>query len=200
MSKMTNARKKGRFIQQFCELTVVKVVAPILVTLIVGGTAPWWWEKTPWNNISSLMIALPNGSQVDLFPLSEQLREQNFEAANTETKRLLFAITNSPSSNDRFSKGDSQKIDCQGLKKIDELWKKYSHSKFGLSVQKNIFLDVQDWNRFSEKVGWRLNGKLVEDRGQLNYNLDAPIGHLPGTLFWITQDSDFYAGISSCNI
>jgi hypothetical protein len=145
---------------------------------------------------SNYLITLSNGNLISLEQLQLYLQKKNFQNANKETEVLLFKIANLPGNKKRFDRGDSQRLDCQGLKSIDTLWKKYSNNRFGLSTQKDILLDVQTWERFTEKVGWQHNGKLLEDRSQLTYDLNAPIGHLPGVLFWISSNSNFYGDIS----
>ncbi len=143
-----------------------------------------------------LIVPLSNGTSITLEKLQGYLQSKDFENANKETEVLLFQISNFPGTKKRFDRGDSQQLDCQGLKPIDMLWKKSSKNRFGLSIQKDILLDVQTWDKFAEKVGWKHNGKLLEDRSQLIYDLSAPIGHLPGVMFWISDDSNFYGGIS----
>jgi hypothetical protein len=141
------------------------------------------------------LITLPNGNSISLKSLQIYLQKKDFQSANKETEALLFKIANLPGDEKRFRKGDSKQIDCQGLKSIDTLWRQYSSNQFGFSTQKDILLDVQTWGKFTEKVGWKRNGKLLEDRSKLTYNITAPIGHLPGVLFWISDDSNFYNGI-----
>jgi GUN4-like len=145
---------------------------------------------------SDALITLSNGNLISTKSLQMYLQKKDFENANKETGVLLFKIANLPGDKKRFSRGDSKQIDCQGLKSIDTLWRQYSNNQFGLSTQKDILLDVQTWGKFTEKVGWKRNGKLLEDRSQLAYDITAPIGHLPGVLFWISDDSNFYNGIS----
>jgi GUN4-like len=145
---------------------------------------------------SGSQITLSNGNLISLESLQMYLQKKDFKAANKETGVLLFKIANLPGDKRRFSRGDSKQIDCRGLKSIDMLWRQYSNNRFGLSTQKDILLDVQTWRRFTEKVGWKRNGKLLEDHSQLAYDITAPIGHLPGVLFWISDDSNFYDGIS----
>jgi GUN4-like len=145
---------------------------------------------------SGSLITLSNGNLVSLESLQTYLQKQDFKNANKETEVLLFRIANLPVNKKRFGREDSRQIDCQGLKSIDTLWRQYSNNKFGLSTQKDILSDVQNWEKFAEKIGWKRNGKLLEDRSQLTYDLSAPIGHLPGVMFWISDDSNFYNGIS----
>lgn len=156
-------------------------------------------SKTTIQSSNFSRVTLSNGRFINLEKLEDSLKNKDFQSANAQTKVLLFDIANLPNSKNRFENDESKKNDCNGLKAIDTLWKKYSEGKFGLSIQKEILLDVQSWDRFVEKVGWQQNEKPLEDRFKLNYDISAPIGHLPGTLFWITEDSNFYAGIS-CNL
>ena len=151
---------------------------------------------SPEGSASNYLITLSNGNLISLEQLYLYLQKQDFQNANKETEILLFKISNLSGDKRRFEKGDSQKIDCQGLKSIDTIWKKYSNNKFGLSTQKDMFLDVQTWEKFTKNVGWQRDGKFLEDRSQLTYNLSAPRGHLPGVLFWISDNSNFYGGIS----
>lgn len=179
----------------------ITAVAGMILACKQAGLLPKDFPQSLFSNSqsSSCLVTLGDGSSIDLERLCNYLQNQEFENANSETKKILFDITNFSSKKDRFEKGDSQKIDCQGLEVINELWRKNSDNKFGIGIQKNILLDVQQWSRFVNKVGWEKNGSLLDDRSQLNFSLNAPKGHLPGTLFWMTEDSNFYDGIS-CNL
>ncbi|MDF5727018.1 MAG: GUN4 domain-containing protein [Rhizonema sp. PD38] len=72
-------------------------------------------------------------------------------------------------------------IPCIDLHTIDQLWVKYSNGRFGFSIQKSIWQDVENNEQaFSYKVGWRILGKWVYHHS-LTFSLDALPGHLP---FW----------------
>lgn len=30
--------------------SIERIIVPILLALLVGGTVPWWWQYTPWYN------------------------------------------------------------------------------------------------------------------------------------------------------
>ena len=87
----------------------------------------------------------------------------------------------------------SRLISSDELRKLDDLWLKRSKGKFGISVQREIFLACggeivvgedprlhigsMDLQKFQRKVGW----KLIPFTGMpphFNYQ-DAPRGHLP---------------------
>jgi len=109
---------------------------------------------------------------------------------------------------------------CTDLHTIDYLWVKYSNGRFGLSVQKRIYLEAGGkpdskfyegaWNKFGDRIGWR---KCLYDRvgwridrtfikhwissNQITFDTSAPQGHLP-TLYLPSYsfDSDWYMGTS----
>ncbi|MEL7078971.1 MAG: GUN4 domain-containing protein [Cyanobacteria bacterium J06582_2] len=148
-----------------------------------------------------LIVKLPDGTKVDLWILKRELKNNQFSSANKETERLLFKIAGLDDQ-DYFFQGDSQNINCKDLKRIDGLWTQYSDNKFGFSVQSDVYLDVQrDWNRFVDSVGWRKNGSILLTRTELATDpKDAPSGHLPSTMFWIKDNSNFYGGIEHCRL
>jgi hypothetical protein len=68
------------------------------------------------------------------------------------------------------------------LETIDNLWVKYSRGRFGFRVQKRIWEEVgEDYDAFGDRVGWRVEGKWIY-RSDIDYSLDAPLGHLPAKL------------------
>lgn len=82
---------------------------------------------------------------------------------------------------------------CTDLRTIDQLWVKYSKGKFGFSVQKKIWQEVNEvFEDFGDCVDWRKSkiesswfGRLQVNKKWLSYkeltfNLEeAPKGHLP---------------------
>ena len=74
---------------------------------------------------------------------------------------------------------------------VDQLWQKYSNNRFGFSVQLRLYQSLggnmdtirAQENKYlqmnGEKIGWRVNGKLVE-YDDFNFSLDAAEGALPG--------------------
>lgn len=80
---------------------------------------------------------------------------------------------------------DIERFPCQDLRNIDRLWVKYSHGRFGFSVQKNIWQECgsptrysKDWERFGDSVGWRVDGKWIS-LANVKHAASAPQGHLP---------------------
>ncbi|UJB68977.1 GUN4 domain-containing protein [Acaryochloris sp. 'Moss Beach'] len=118
--------------------------------------------------------------------LRQYLENANWKAANEETFNILLAIAK------RDAEGwlrshDIENIPCSDLKRIDHLWCKFSLGKFGLSVQRDIWLaqisSSSDFNgslfrAFGHFVGWRVGESWLTYK-DLNFSLEAPAGHFP---------------------
>lgn len=122
---------------------------------------------------------------IDYHHLEELLRQKKWQEADLETQKLMLKAVNKEDFGwiDRHA---MQEFPCEDLHSIDRLWTKYSQGKFGFSVQKRIYLslggkrshDKKVWESMGDRVGWRNKGLwlFTED---LNYDLNAPQGHLP---------------------
>ncbi len=141
-------------------------------------------QETP-NNSPSL--SSPE-TGLDYTPLENKLQQKKWLEANETTISLMLQAV------DRDRQGwipreDMGSLPCWDLKTIDELWKQYSNGKFGFTVQFPIFIetgnrpgrlvDSDAYDNFGSKVGWREDGQWVSFKHNLNYTLDAPVGHLP---------------------
>ena len=73
---------------------------------------------------------------------------------------------------------------CTDLRTIDRLWVQYSEGRFGLSVQKPIYDEVeQSYEALGDRVGWRKDGQWLNYH-ELVFDAQAPTGHLPRVL-WV---------------
>lgn len=124
------------------------------------------------------------------------LAEKKWQEADEETTKLMLNIAGKKindlpleqaEKNQLFLSDESlQNFTCEDLRIIDKLWLKYSNLHFGFSIQTCIWQTVsqndEDINLnckyFADHVGWLVNGKWI-NYDQINYELDAPIGHLP---------------------
>ena len=139
---------------------------------------------------------------IDYKPLAELLYKQEWEKADKETQNLMLQAAGQVNSAwiDRKAMGA---FPCRDLETIDKLWVKYSRGKFGISVQKRIYLslggkrlyDKKTWEALGDRVGWRVNGTWLfpED---LNYATNAPQGHLPSIAMSGLLDRGIYTLIS----
>ncbi|CCI37083.1 GUN4 domain-containing protein [Microcystis aeruginosa] len=123
--------------------------------------------------------------------LRQLLEAQSWLEADQETIRLLYKATDKPEftstshfsvvkiPNEALSSTELKRISDNDLIILDNLWKKYSHNKFGLSTQARIYeQEGEDYYAFANRVGWRKNGRWL-GYNDLTWHLDAPIGHLP---------------------
>jgi len=85
---------------------------------------------------------------------------------------------------------DIEKLPCEDLQIIDQLWVKYSQGRFGFTVQQQIYESFDgDYGRFSAAIGWNLyNASFLTKK--FSFSLSAPKGNLPshvwagGTQSW----------------
>jgi hypothetical protein len=135
---------------------------------------------------------------VDYTPLQAVLAKQQWRRANDMTGQLMLKAVNRQSQG-WLSTDNIKEFPCWDLATIDSLWKQSSNSHFGFSVQFPIFIKTgnkpgrlvasEAYDAFGDAVGWReRNPNPPEKRspnqwiffkGNLNYSLDAPVGHLP---------------------
>ncbi|WP_290601590.1 GUN4 domain-containing protein [Anabaena sp. AL93] len=140
--------------------------------------------NTPRNNISPTNEPTPAIFQ----KLESLLKAEKWRDADLETWELMKKLTK------REQDGwlrleDVKNFPRQELRKMDQLWVKYSNGKFGFSVQKQIWLDLggkldgePDWDTFTklgDRVGWRNNDKRLP-YDDYTFSTNALPGHLPG--------------------
>ena len=117
----------------------------------------------------------------DYTRLREFLKAQKWKEANQETELMMLKVSGC----EKEGWLDSSAIDCfpiTDLRTIDQLWRKYTNSHFGFSVQKKIFKQVNQQDRdFVQKVNWSkasLHGGIFLEENHLQFTLEAPEGHL----------------------
>ncbi len=130
-------------------------------------------------------------AKADFTHLNQYLKNGQWKEADKETAKVMFKIMG------RESQGCLTKYDCKNfpseeLKIIDSLWVKYSNSKFGFSVQKEIWLECgRKKNKFLKRIGWtwgrwwRIGGYNWKYYSSLTFTIDAPQGHLPARAGWV---------------
>ncbi|GGA23231.1 GUN4 domain-containing protein [Okeania sp. KiyG1] len=118
--------------------------------------------------------------------LEDYLKNQQWQEADRETWRVMLQ-TVGRGEGDFLRVEDIENFPCEDLRKIDQLWVRYSNGKFGFSVQKQIYqslggtkeYDHKVWIAFGDKVGWR-KGEEWLDYSNLTWSISAPYaGHLP---------------------
>mmetsp|Transcript_1453 Transcript_1453/g.1920 ORF Transcript_1453/g.1920 Transcript_1453/m.1920 type:complete len:250 (-) Transcript_1453:307-1056(-) len=127
----------------------------------------------------------------DYEPLMLALQAQNFEEADQITRDLLIQIAGTASQARGYVYWtEAQRLPTADLITIEQLWNFYSDSKFGYTVQKDIWRRNKGvFDEFCRKLGWTttdLDTGLERKRrwfgkSEFDYSLNAPKGHLPLT-------------------
>ncbi|MFO5491983.1 MAG: GUN4 domain-containing protein [Cuspidothrix sp.] len=156
---------------------------PNLISNIQNNTQNNTQANTPRNNPSPTNEPTPAIFQ----NLETLLKAGKWRNADLETWNLMLKLTK------REQEGwlrveDVKNFPRQELRKMDQLWVKYSNGKFGFSVQKQIWLELggkldgePDWDTFTklgDRVGWRKNGEWLSD-SYYTFSTNALSGHLP---------------------
>ncbi|GBF82935.1 GUN4 domain-containing protein [Aphanothece sacrum] len=142
-------------------------------------------QETPPNSDRPLISP---ETQVDYTPLRNLLSTQQWFRANETTRELILKAINRDEQG-WMSRQDIATLACWDLKTIDSLWQEYSQKKFGFSEQFPIFIETgnkpgrllnsENYDQFGNRVGWRKDNQWITFKQNLNYSLDAPVGHLP---------------------
>lgn len=122
---------------------------------------------------------------IDYSKLKQLLQNRQYKQADQETYQLMLSLCH------RQEEGwlrdeDILTFPCTDLKTIDQLWLECSRHRFGFTVQKRIYQNLEHqithpkklWLAFSEQVGWRVDNKWL-NYSELVFGLNAPTGHLP---------------------
>jgi hypothetical protein len=117
--------------------------------------------------------------------LEELLKSGKWEEADRETDRVMLEVAGQ-TERGYLMPDDLKNFPCEDLLTIDKLWVEASNGHFGFSVQKNIWQECgspmssgKNWDRFCDRVGWKVKGKYVGyDDLRKNPSL-SPAGELP---------------------
>jgi hypothetical protein len=176
------------------------------------------WDNTTGNNPSprteSKPVTLANTPRNNISPKNEPtpaifqkleslLKAGKWRDADLETWQLMKKLTK------REQRGwlrleDVKNFPRQELRKMDQLWVKYSNGKFGFSVQKQIWLDLEGkfgtnygtYVKLGDRVGWRRDNEwLSYDSYIFSTHALALPGHLPApnALLWGAWVNSGYA-------
>ncbi|MFO0052131.1 MAG: GUN4 domain-containing protein [Dolichospermum sp.] len=159
---------------------------PNLISIIQNNTQNNTQANTTGNNPSPRTEPTPAIFQ----KLEALLQAGKWRDADLETWKVMLKLTK------REQEGwlrleDVKNFPRQELRKMDQLWVKYSNGKFGFSVQKQIWLDLggkldgePDWDTFKKlglRVGWRKNDAWLS-YDSYTFSTNALRGHLPAAV------------------
>ncbi len=118
--------------------------------------------KNQYPNFAQHLIEPESQPKTNLDPLKNLLKQKKWIEADIETRKLLIDSIGNP----KFVNEENfQNIKCDLLRGIDKLWREESKGRFGFSVQKEIWENINNRyssfkkqrliiNRFGAEVGW----------------------------------------------
>ncbi|NER00122.1 MAG: hypothetical protein F6K30_26060 [Cyanothece sp. SIO2G6] len=99
--------------------------------------------------------------------LEHLLKAGKWREADQETRRLMVE-TVSKEEQQNLQSDDLRQFPCSDLQAIDQYWVTYSNSKWGFSVQKEIWQNCgapkqynRHWEKLGDRLGWRRQGKWL---------------------------------------
>lgn len=130
-------------------------------------------------------IPLLSEVEADYTQLKTLLMDRKYKEADEETAHLMLLVCHRQQEG-WLRKEDILNFPCTDLQTIDRLWLEYSRRRFGFSVQKRIYQNLENqithkkklWLSFCEQVGWRVDNKWL-NYNEIVFSMTAPTGHLP---------------------
>lgn len=148
-------------------------------------------------------------SGIDYSKLEELLTAGKWMDADQETTALMLKVAHREKEG-WIQDSNFKTFPCEILSKLDRLWVHASNGKFGLSVQKKIYMGIcgansdgeynkTAWQCFGDQVGWRVpatfwkSGEVASENewvsySNLTFSTKAPKGHLPARQFRIPSN------------
>ena len=131
---------------------------------------------------------LDSAISIDYSKLHTLLQQQNWQAADQETLRLLLAIGDRTEAG-WLSQQDIEQLPCTDLITLSQLWHHYSSGHFGFIRQQKIWeslggvpgqYEPQRIEQLGDRLGWRRRNQWLTYE-KLNFSATAPEGHLPAS-------------------
>ncbi|MBK1988559.1 GUN4 domain-containing protein [Sphaerospermopsis aphanizomenoides BCCUSP55] len=123
--------------------------------------------------------ALYSAAGVDYKRLNELLKAKKWQQADQETWVVMRQALSKPVGKYLFN-SDLEKLPCEDLQMIDQLWTKYSQGRFGFSVQVQIYESCgRDYGQFCATVGWDLTKSSSSTQNLFFIWSSVPKGNLP---------------------
>ncbi|MEA5451233.1 GUN4 domain-containing protein [Leptolyngbya sp. CCNP1308] len=151
---------------------------------------------------NELYGSIESAAGVDYSRLRDLLHQQAWQEADMETEAVLLKALDRDMQ--PITATTVQRIPAVDLATIDALWSRYSNKRFGFKAQQQVHRaqqqvqqdDRQQWLAFQQALGWREPPSLFyqgyRPYHDLNFNLEAPLGHLPTWRWCCPSLSDRY--------
>jgi hypothetical protein len=162
-------------------------------------------------------------SNIEYDALEKKLIEKKFYAADLQTTELMFRVSGRKFLGDIPFKSLTN-FSCDGISRIDRLWRRYSKNKFGFTIQFEQWKSIAnnrnskdfntDFSVFENRVGWNKEEWSKYDKMQihdkLDFSLNAPLGELPSfhwlikskpiDVSWNDSAYTFFSRIEECKL
>jgi hypothetical protein len=129
--------------------------------------------------------SLNQSGEVDYKQLETLLADGKWPQADQETTNIMLKLAQREQ--DNWLDAESvNNFPCDGFRKLDRLWVKYSNGRFGFTVQKRIWDSLTGTSKteqFGQRVGWynKNQGKwlTIAEIQSPTTKTDFPLGHFP---------------------
>ncbi|ACK73313.1 GUN4 domain protein [Gloeothece citriformis PCC 7424] len=127
------------------------------------------------------VIPLKSERNIDYKSLQQNLVQQNFEEADNITRQKLCELAGEAAIQRKWLYfTEVEQFPSTDLNTLNALWWIHSEGKFGFSVQRRIWLSVeQDFVKLWPKIGWKNGNNWTQYPNEFIWDLSAPQGHLP---------------------
>ena len=151
---------------------------------------------------NELYGSLESTAGVDYSRLRDMLLQQAWQEADMETEAVILKTLNRDMQ--PVTAATVQRLPAVDLATIDALWSRYSNKRFGFRAQQQVHRaqqqiqqdDRQQWLAFQQALGWREPPSLFfqgyRPYHDLDFSLEAPLGHLPTWRWCCPSLSDRY--------
>ena len=113
-------------------------------------------------NVAKSLVELRSAKGIDYCELEKLLEQKKWIESDLLTIKLVLEVANRQR-NGYLDTKDIIKFPSEDLRTIDQLWLYYSNERFGFSIQKDLWLKLNNndltynytaWKKFALQVGW----------------------------------------------
>jgi hypothetical protein len=113
-------------------------------------------------NVGKSPVELRSAKGIDYRELEKLLEQKKWIESDLLTVKLILEVANRQR-NGYLDTKDIIKFPSEDLRTIDQLWLYYSNERFGFSIQKDLWLNLNNndpkhnystWKKFALQVGW----------------------------------------------
>lgn len=162
------------------------MLAIMLISSNFNGT-----YKNKYSTLSNQQVIISKYSALESVLKSNSSKDlEIYRKANNITKDIILILTNTSKGRDIYS-DKIVTLSCNHLKILDSYWLVNSENKFGFSVQAKKWFEEQNFDKLTEKLGWKSDNKQ-----------NLPLGYFPKDIIVDSdrQMSRFFSRLKECNI